>query len=337
MRIDVHAHYSPTAYFDLMAELGAFEELPIFRLMKALYRPGSGKPGGERPPSRDDVAGRIADMDAASIDVQVVSLGAAQPYFADSAKAITGARAANDLCGALMAAHPTRFSAFGAVPLPHTSAAIDEAVRCLDELSFAGIALGCSAGGLPIDDSRFDSLWAELNARRAAVYIHPGAAIDGIVGCTEFHLAPDFVSPAEMAVAAARLVVSGHLERYPDVEIILATTGGSLPFFARRFDRGLRQDDALRYAELGGFMPHLAGFHYDTSVLEEPLVLQAALEMVGPERLLLGSDYARPGVTSAAAVAYIEEAKGLDDDERAAILGLNAVRVLGARLGMAAR
>ncbi|MGN6220884.1 MAG: amidohydrolase family protein [Microbacterium sp.] len=332
MRVDVHAHYSPTVYFDHMAELGAFEELPVFRIMKALYRPGSGKPGGERPPSRDDVEGRIADMDAAAIDIQIVSLGAAQPYFSEEAKAVEGASLANDLFHRLMTSHPTRFSAFGALPLPHVRPAIAEIARCLDDLGFAGLSMGCSAGGVPIDDPVFDDLWLELDARHAPVYIHPGAAIDGVVGCTEFHLAPDFVSPAEMGVAAARLVIGGHLERFPNVDIILATTGGSLPFFARRFDRGLRQDDAVRYEELGGFLTHLDKFHYDTSVLEEPLVLETALGLVGAARLMLGSDYARPGVTSRAAVDYVEAVSGLTDQQRRDILGSNALRVLGSRL-----
>lgn len=335
MRIDVHAHYSPTAYFDRMADLGAFDELAIFRMMKALYRPREAAGAGERPPNRDDVAGRITDMDAASVDVQIVSLGAAQPYLRDAAKATDGARFANDLFRTLMDAHPTRFSAFGALPLPHVDAAVDEATRCLDRLGFAGVAIGCSAAGHPIDGPDFDPLWSALNDRSAAVYIHPGAAIDGIVGGTEFHLAPDFVSPAEIAVAASRLVIAGHLDRYPNVKVILATTGGSLPFFARRFDRGFRQDDAERYQRLGGFMPHLSKFFYDTSVLEEPLVLSTALGIVSPERLMMGSDYARPGVTSAAAVAYVMAATELDAVDRAGILGLNALRVLGPRLVMA--
>lgn len=335
MRIDVHAHYSPTAYFDRMTDLGAFEELAIFRIMKALYRPRQATGSGERPPDRDDVDGRIADMDAASIDVQVVSLGAAQPYFRDETKAADGARFANDLFRALTDAHPTRFSAFGALPLPHVDRAIDEATRCLDELNFAGVGIGCSAAGQPIDDPEFDPLWGHLNDHGAVVYIHPGAAIDGIVGGTEFHLAPDFVSPAEIAVAASRLVVAGHLDRYPKVKVILATTGGSLPFFARRFDRGLRQDDVERYERLGGFLPHLSKFYYDTSVLEEPLVLSTVLGLVSADRLMLGSDYARPGVTSSAAVAYVMAAAQLSDDDRIGILGRNAQRVLGSRLPVA--
>jgi predicted TIM-barrel fold metal-dependent hydrolase len=272
---------------------------------------------------------RLADMDAGGIDTQIVCLGAAQPYFADESKAVEGAQLANDLARQLIVDHPGRFSAFGAIPLPHPSAAVAEVERCLDELGFAGICMGCSAGGVPIDDDFFQPVWEALNDRQGVVYLHPGAAIDGIVGCRDHHLAPDFVSPSEIAVTAARLVVNGVLDRYPDVSVILATTGGTLPFFARRFDRGLKQNDRFRHQEIGGFLPHLKRFFYDTSVLEEPLVLRTAYELVGADRLMLGSDYARPGVTSAAAVDYVASAEYLSPEERDSILGGNAEKLFG--------
>lgn len=332
MRIDVHAHYSPTAYFDRMEELGAFDEIPVFQIMKALYRPATRKPGAQPARNRDDIAGRLADMDAAAVDMQILSLGAAQPYFLDPDKAVAASRLANDLSGQLIDKYPDRFSAFGAIPLPHVEDAVDEVVRCLDAMAFAGVGLGCSAAGIPLDDPRFDAVWAALDARSAVVFLHPGVGIHGIVGSGEHHLAPDFVSPAELAVAAARLVVSGLTLRYPNVHFLLATTGGGLPFFARRFDRGLRQDDSHRYDDLGGFLPHLREFHYDTSVLEEPLVLQTAAELFGTDQIMLGSDFSRPGVTSAAAVAYVTEADFLSGEQKRSILDGNAATLFAKRL-----
>jgi 6-methylsalicylate decarboxylase len=337
VRIDVHAHYSPTAYFDRMEALGAFEEIPIFQIMKALYRPDTRKPGGLKGKDRNDVGGRLVDMDNAGVDMQVLGLGAAQPYFGDADRAAEGARLANDLTASVVDTHPDRFSAFAAVPLPHPAAAIAEVVRCLDVLGFAGVGLGCSAAGIALDDPRFEELWAAIDERSAVVFLHPGVGAHGIVGCGEHHLAPDFVSPSELAVAAARLIVTGVTTRYPNVRFLLATTGGSLPFFAGRFDRGLRQDDGDLYEELGGFLPHLRTFHYDTSVLEEPLVLRTAAELFGTDRLVLGSDFSRPGVTSKAAVSYVLDESRLSDADKRAILDENAARLLGPRVRREAR
>lgn len=315
-----------------MAELGAFDELPVFQIMKAAYRPATRKPGGQAAPDRNDVQGRLADMNAAGVDMQIVGLGAPQPYFTAPEKAVSACHLANDLSKELMEAYPERFSAFGAIPLPHPEEAAAEVVRCLDELGFAGIGLGCSAAGIPLDHPRFDPVWATLDAHEAVVFLHPGVGIDGIVGGSEYHLAPDFVSPAEIAVATSRLVVSGLTGRYSNVKLLLATTGGSLPFFARRFDRGLRQDDSRLHNDLGGFIAHLRSFHYDTSVLEEPRVLRAGVDVFGSSQIMLGSDYARAGVTSAGAVSYVADADFLSDDEKRAMLDENAARLFGSRL-----
>ncbi|SDZ45680.1 amidohydrolase family protein [Herbiconiux ginsengi] len=326
MRIDVHAHYSPSAYFDRMGELGAFEEIPVFQMLKSLYRPAERTAGAQTGPDRDDIAGRIADMDAGQVDLQVVSLGAAQPYFSDPARSAEGSVLANDLAAELTAKHPDRFLALASLPLPFVRESLRELDR-LDEPGFAGVCLGCSAAGIPLDDPHFEQIWAALDERSAIVFLHPGAAIHGIPGARDHHIAPDFVSPAEIAVAAVRLVVAGIVRRYPRLSIVLATTGGSLPFFAARFDRGFRQHDSQRYAELGGILPHLKEFYYDTSVLEEPLVLSTAAQRFGADRILLGSDYARPGVTSSGAVAHVEQNGTLGPEEKRLILNENAQRL----------
>jgi predicted TIM-barrel fold metal-dependent hydrolase len=333
VRIDVHAHYSPTEYFDRMAEWGAFEEIPVFQMLKSLYRPATRPDGAQAGPGRDDIAGRVRDMDEGGVDLQVLSLGAAQPYFRDPERSVAASVLANDLTRRLLDSQPTRFLALATLPLPFIEESVEELRRRLDEPGFVGVCLGCSAAGIPLDDPHFEPLWRELDRRRAVVLLHPGAAIHGIVGATDFHIAPDFVSPAEIAVAAVRLVVSGILTRFPDVSIVLATTGGSLPFFAARFDRGLRQHDMHRYNELGGVLTHLRRFYFDTSVLEEPLVLSTAVERFGADRILLGSDYARPGVTSAGAVSYISDSAALTAEQKHLVLNVNAQRLFASHLG----
>jgi predicted TIM-barrel fold metal-dependent hydrolase len=327
VRIDVHSHYNPPSYFELLQEVGAFDELSVLRLLGHLWRPGHAT--AETGSDASALARRVADMDAAAIDLQVISIGAVHPYVDDRQTATALARHANDAYAELVAQAPSRLAAFGCQPLPHVEETVAEISRCLDDLGFAGVALGCSAGGLPLDDARFDPVWEALNRRAAILYLHPGTEIGGVVGCGEFHLAPDFVSPAEIAVAACRLMVTGHLDRYPDVKIILATLGGGIPFLARRFDRGLRQDYPDRYEEIGGALRHLPRFYCDTSVVEEPDALRAARDTFGADRILLGTDYARPGTRSSAAIHYVEGSAYLSEAEKASILDANAMPLFG--------
>lgn len=328
LRIDVHAHLYDDAFFARMADLGAFEELPIFRIVDQMRHPPAGTPR-ERRLNGLTVEERLADMDSAGVDLQVLSLGSLQPYFATESLAVEASRFSNDHYAAVIAEHPGRFDAFGVIPLPHVEAAVEEIARVLGELGMAGISLGCSAAGVPLDDDRYEPVWAELDRRGAAVYLHPGVAIGAIPGAGELHLAPDWVSPAEIAVAGARLIVRGILDRHPNVQVILATLGGNIPFLAKRFEHGFRQDHPAEYDALDGVMKHYRRLWYDASVLEVPEILRAAKELGIADRLMLASDFARPGVRSSHAVDFITSSAYLTEAEKTATLDENAARVLG--------
>src|SRR3954464_13168933 len=125
--IDFHAHYWPTAYLDTLERHG-----------------GDGAYQRKQPWASDadgDVAGRLRMMDDAGVAAQILSPGGPMPYLENARGAVESARIANDAYRALVDAHPGRFGAFALLPLPHAEAAIDEAVRCLDELHVAGIGI----------------------------------------------------------------------------------------------------------------------------------------------------------------------------------------------------
>jgi 6-methylsalicylate decarboxylase len=268
-------------------------------------------------------------MDDAHVDLQMLSIGSMQVYLSDASRAAQAARLTNDMHDSLVQRYPGRFRLFGCLPLPHVDASLAELSRCLDELQCPGINLGCSADGRPLDDPLFDPVWAELDRRGAVVFLHPGVKIDGVVGCLDHHLAPDFVSPAEIGVTIMRLIIAGHTDRYRNVKLIVATTGGALPFLAERYAHGLRQSSPGVFDRLGGVDRHLRALYYDTSVIEEDHVLQLAKERFGADRLVLGSDYGRPTVTSQMAVDYIAESSYLTGAEKTAVLDHTAAELLG--------
>jgi predicted TIM-barrel fold metal-dependent hydrolase len=318
VRVDVHSHHNPPEFWQAFQRIGAYEQKGTFF--------GRVPRGGSLPDP--DMDHRIATLDEAGIDLQVLSVGATHPYFAPADIAREGARIANDLYREVMDAHPGRFTAFGCLPLPHVGAALDEVARCLDDLGFAGINLGCSVLGEPIDAPAFEPLWAELDRRAAVVYFHPGVENAAGVGSRDFHLDADFGSPAELAIAACRLIATGVTTRHRNVRILLATLGGSLPFLARRFDEGFRRFYPERYEELGGVLVQLRRFWYDTSVCEEPLALLCAREAFGADRLVLGSDAPRIRPPQPA-VEYLEDSEYLTADEASAILDRAGAEQLG--------
>ncbi|MDP9793026.1 aminocarboxymuconate-semialdehyde decarboxylase [Catenuloplanes nepalensis] len=269
--IDVHAHHLPTVLGELFTELS-----------------------GRRYPLRhsEDQSRRLADLDRAGVDQQVLGLGAVQPYWRDRAAGVQGARFANDLYARTVAGHPDRLRALGAVPLPHPDDAVTEAIRCLDDLGFDGIGLGCSADGIPLDDARFDPFWAEMDARGALVYLHPGVANGLGVGVSDYPmlLGPVFGSPAEQSIAVVRLALAGAMARFPGVRLLVAGMGGNLLVarakLAESLERGAAHGSDY---DAPAVLAALDGLWFDTSSID-PVLALAARQAGADDRLVFGSD-----------------------------------------------
>lgn len=315
MRLDVHTHFLPPPFFDMMDDAGAADDVESYAVFGPMLRGGAERlyANGAAPVIED----WIEQMNRSKIDLSILSLGALQPYFSDSRTATDTARRANVMLHEAVEQGQARFAAFGSLPLPHTAAAVEELAFCLDECRFVGINLGTSAGGRLLDAAEYDPVWAALDERGATVFIHPGTTPLMGVGSGEFHLAPDFCSPTETALALCRLVVGTVTHRYPHVTIIAAAMGGSLPFFAHRFDAGMRRSHPDLHEEIGGVLPALQRFWYDTSMIDEPFVFDAVRHSVGVDRLIFGSDLPRGPLADA--VDFVTSSQLLTDAEKTCV------------------
>ncbi|WP_433297097.1 amidohydrolase family protein [Pseudonocardia sp. CA-142604] len=304
--IDVHAHYFPPTFIDAFA------------------RHGSGRRAWPEHPRELDA--RIKDLDAAQLDHQVLGLGHNQPYFEDVGASQTVARLANDLYAEVTTQWSGRLAAFGAIPLPHVDEAMAEAVRCLDVLGFAGIGIGTTALGRPLSDPAFEPLWAELDRRHTAVFVHPVGTPDTLTpGMDAYMLGPKFGGPQEAGLATAHLVISGVTRRFPGIEWIIAPMGGTLPYVWRRFEEiseSLGQDEWLA-GDPGG---ELRKLHYDTTLTDDPDVYRFMIDKLGADRLVLGTD--APRVTATDWIARVRAVPGFDTAEMDGVLGGNARSVL---------
>ncbi|MGP4015033.1 amidohydrolase family protein [Saccharopolyspora sp. 5N708] len=267
--IDVHAHWFPPEF-------------------SAAYARTTGRPAW--PPHTDDLTGRIADLDAAEVDLQILSGGHIQPYSTDRDRAVGCARTFNDLYAAAVSMYAGRLGAFGAVPLPHVDEAIAEAARCLDDLGFVGIGVGTTVAGRPLSDPDFEPLWAELHRRRTTVFVHPVVTPDRFTLSPDpYLLGPKFGGPLEAAMATTQLVVSGVPKRHPDIKWIIAPMGGALAFLWRRFEM---DSEILGQQELFEHDPtaELRKFFYDTTLSDDPRAVQWMTDLVGVDQLVFGSD-----------------------------------------------
>jgi aminocarboxymuconate-semialdehyde decarboxylase len=306
MRIDVHAHYWTDRYLDRLAALGKSDT--------ATQR-GVGAGGGA------ELDARLRLMDRAGIDIQVLSAAPQLPYGPDTEQTVAAARYVNDEYAAVVTAHPDRFRAFAATPMPDVDAAITEIARALDELGMVGITMNTSVLDRAITDADFEPIFAELDARGAVLYLHPAGngACSPLV--TEHRITWMAGAPFEDTIAALQLITSGHLQRYPGVKIICSHLGGALPMLTRR------ADDHLAWEAPDTPEPPSQAVHrlwFDTVTHCHEAALRCAIETFGADRILLGTDFPyEDGDTFVRAVEYVMDVA--DPGEAHAILDANAM------------
>lgn len=310
MRIDVHAHVFPADYLELLERAGA---------SAAAHR------GLGADDTAADLRARFALMDEAGVDRQVLSVGPMTGYHEDRSQAVAATRMINDRFAELVSRYPQRFLALATLPLPHVDAALAELSRALDDIGMAGLELTATIAGRALTDPSLTPLWEELDRRAAVVLVHPAGDCAGspqIDGALRWLVG----APVEDTIAAAKLITGGHLLRYPRVRIIISHLGGALPMLLERWDN---------LSRLGGAEPDILPstaarrMWYDTVCHGSVPALLAAARAVGPDRLLLGSDfpYQTGQMYTWGAVGFMTEA-GLRPAEVSQILDRNAASLL---------
>jgi 6-methylsalicylate decarboxylase len=311
MRIDIHAHYFPESYLDLLQRFGS-QSTEIAR-----HR-GAG--GGS-----EEIEGRLELMDSVQVQMQVLSISPQLPYFEDETHAIEAARVINDLYADLVQRYPTRFAAFAAVPLPHIDAALAELERALDQLHMVGITVATSVLDHSIADPKFEPFYDELDRRGVALYIHPA----GVAACSkliaDYGLTWPIGAPIEDTISATQLIFKGIPMRYSRIKIINSHLGGALPMLLQRLDNqyswsapGLTEPPSVQARRMW----------YDTAGHFHVPALRCACESLGADRLVLGTDFPYlSGEGYRRSVSYIENV-GLSAADAHGILDTNAGSLL---------
>jgi predicted TIM-barrel fold metal-dependent hydrolase len=276
--------------------------------------------------------GRLADMDAGGIDVQVLSLAVADLDRLNAATATSLVREANDLMAAAVRAHPTRFAAFAAVPLREPDQAASELERSVRTMGFKGALVNGTSDGLFLDDPRFTPFWEAAHSLRVPVYLHPApppdpvrqAYFSGLPDDLAFFLATAAWGwHAETGLHVLRLIVSGLFDRFPGLQVIIGHMGENLPFSLARADTILarrRSPLQRRVAEYALHHLHLTTSGYFTL---PPLL--CALQVFGADRILFSVDY--PYSTNAQGRAFLD-ALPLSPADLHKIAHANAERLL---------
>lgn len=312
-RIDTHHHIVPPGYARVLTDRGL-------------------RPGGVAVPKWSvDRALRV--MDALSVRTSILSISTPGVHFGDDREARFLAREVNEDAAAVVHDRPDRFGMFATLTLPDVEGAIAEAAYALDVLGADGIVLLANSSGIYLGDPHFDPLMAFLNERSAVVFVHPGDLPGGAVAGIPAFTA-DFL--LDTTRAAIHLILTGTLERYPNIRWILAHAGGFVPYVSFRIlltmlnaEGKLSQIKAIltQEREIPRRLALIQRFYFDIALSSSRTALPSLLSIAKPEHVLFGSDYPFAPTPAVKLMAREFEKYDLAPDTRAAIDSGNAERL----------
>jgi predicted TIM-barrel fold metal-dependent hydrolase len=274
-------------------------------------------------------ASRLAAMDAAGIDVQVLSHNQPGCQALDGATAVPAAREVNDLLFEAIKAHPDRFLGLAALPTADPAAAVKELDRAVSKLGFKGAMINGHTQGVFLDDKRFWGIFECANALGVPIYLHPSKPHPAVMQAY-------FAGYDELALAAwgfgidtgahfLRLVFAGVFDAFPRLTFILGHLGEGLPFMLHRINdqtqlaakrRGLRRAP-LEYLTQNLVVTCSGNF-------SAPAFLCSVMAL-GIDNVLFSVDW--PYESNAAAVDFLKH-QALGPNDMAKVAHLNAERVL---------
>jgi aminocarboxymuconate-semialdehyde decarboxylase len=287
--LDLHTHHYTPAYFDAVRASGgdySFGTDPTGRDIITLR--------GARffgvTPAMTDLTARLAAMDAAGIDVAVLSLSTPNVFFLPAPEQPGLARRMNDAYAEAMAAHPDRIKAFASIPMDHPDAALAELHRAVGELRMNGVVLLSNIAGRPLTDPAYRPFLAEADRLRLCILLHPMLPAAGQESLREFVLGPIVAFPFDTTLAVARMCYAGVFREFPRIRWIVAHAGGAIPWLLERLDNGYRDfaENREHIDQLPSF--YLKRLYYDT-VTFNPHPLTMLRDLFGADRLVLGSDF----------------------------------------------
>ena len=307
--IDVHAHCVVPKALELMGRTTSANE--------------------SRGPGISEVgARRLREMDEQGIDVEAISIN---PFWYRAERDVVTdvIKVNNETLTEWCAAHPDRFLGFASVALQFPDLAVQQLEHAIKTLHMCGVAVGGSVAGDEFSDPKFHPFWAKCEELGILVFIHPQSTPDlapRLKG--NGWLANTIGNPLDTTIALSHLIFEGTLDRFPGLKICSAHGGGYLPSYAPRSDNSLRvapdMDTGVQLKKKP--TEYLRMMYYDTLVFTSEALRHLAAE-VGVSQLVIGTDHPIPWQDKA--IDHILNAPDFTDDERRAMLGETAAKLLG--------
>ncbi|MGD8535551.1 MAG: amidohydrolase family protein [Candidatus Aminicenantes bacterium] len=323
MIIDFHNHFYPPEYIE------AIKKGPSH--IKVTYdaddNPLLHYPGDYNilVPGHRDIDFREKELEKAGIDRQILTFTTPGTQVETPERSRELAQMVNDGFSKIMDERRDRFAALATLPMNDPDASSAELERAFKDLGFKGVMVYSNINGVALSDQRFWPMYERANDLNAVFYIHPNFPV-GVEAMTEYWLMPLVGFTFDTTLAAAKLVFSGVVEKFPNIKWVLAHLGGAIPYLAERLDRGYYAFKECREHTSQPPSEYLRNFYYD-SVNFDTKALKLAVDFAGADHVLAGSDYPHQ-IGSLKQMVESIESLNISEEQKTGILGGNAKTLL---------
>jgi len=263
--------------------------------------------------------GRIAEMEATGIDVQVISITSPGVQVFEAGLAAALARQANDRLAEAVQAHPQRFAGLAAVAPQAPTEAAQEIERAVQQLGLKGVLINSHTQGEYLDDSKYWPIFEAAEANDAPIYLHPRTPSPTMIGpYLDYGLYfAGWGFTVETGLHALRLIMGGVFDHFPKLKIILGHMGEGIPYWLQRLDNRYPLQVKI---EAVPKMPRLPSEYFKdnfvitTSGVTSLPALRHALDVLGPDLILFAADYPYESIEEA--VHFMDTAPISDGDRR---------------------
>lgn len=328
-KIDIHTHILPEKIPDWAARFGynGFVQLDHHRAGCARMVI-DGKVFREISANCWSPDVRIQECDQHGVQMQVLSTVPVMfTYWAKPADGLDVARFLNDHIAELVAKYPARFVGLGTLPMQSPDLAMKELQRCVKQLNLAGVEIGTHVNDWNLNDEYLFPVFQAAEELGAAIFVHPWDMV-GKDRMAKYWLPWLIGMPAEVSLAICSMIFGGVFERLPRLRVAFAHGGGAFPGTLGRIVHGFNvRPDLVAVDNKTNPREYLGRFYLD-SLTHDPVMLKYIIDLVGDDRVLLGSDYPFP-LGEAIPGTLIESMNMVSTETKQRILALNALEWLG--------
>jgi aminocarboxymuconate-semialdehyde decarboxylase len=325
--IDIHAHIVvPQAAAHAQPHVD-LRRVPLAHFADGPTKEINGIQEQDRAGVMTTIDQRLFDLDAMGIDIQVIAPAPGQCYYSVAPEiAKVAHRLANEGVAEYCSRRPDRFVGLGVVTLQEPELAVEELDYAIGHLKLKGVQVLTNVDGQELSDPKFQPFFARAEQLGAFIMMHPNGFTHGD-RLTHFYFSNVLGNPLETTLALHNLIFSGTLARFPELKLLAVHGGGYLPAYSGRIDHawGARAD---AHADLP--LPpttYLRQVYLDTVVFTYHQ-LAYLLDVFGPDRLMMGTDYPFD-MAEYNPIGHIAGVEGMDETTLAQIAGGNAIRLLG--------